>query len=104
MKKIVKKCTLFFVITAMLLSCMMIQMPVLAAESTVPDTIMAKTEVFDYEQVVPKYSNKTKDSYLIFSEAFSSAVGRFGEYNYWTKENDYKIQQGLVEKIGRAHV
>ena len=97
MKKIVKKCTLFFVITAMLLSCMMIQMPVLAAESTVPDTIMAKTEVFDYEQVVPKYSNKTKDRYLIFSGASSSEVGRFGEYNYWTKENDYKIQQGLVE-------
>lgn len=97
MKRMVGKCTLFFTAAAMLLSCLTVQMPVFAAESTVPDTIMAKTEVFDYEQVIPKYEKKKKDNYIIFSEASYEKLGKFGEYNYWSKDNDYKIQQGLVE-------
>ena len=97
MKKMIQKHIAFLGITAMLLPCMTVPMPVSAVESTVPDTIMAKTEIFDYEQSVPRYTNKTKDSYLIFSGAAASEVGRFGEYNYWTSANDYKIQQGLVE-------
>ena len=71
---------------------MAISSPVEASESTVPDTVMATASLFDYER-----STKGSKNYLMFTTAEHSSNHNYGEYNYWTKDNDYKIQQGLVK-------
>lgn len=69
-----------------------------AAETTRPDTIMGVSQLYDYDRAVDK---KGKDiggvQYLMFSHASYGDNSKYGEYNYWTQGNDFKIQQGLVE-------
>lgn len=69
-----------------------------AAETTRPDTIMGVAQLYDYDRALDRRGDDIGGpEYLMFTPASYSDNSRYGEYNYWTQANDYKIHQGLVE-------
>ncbi len=94
MKRIWKRSLSVGMAVVMLLSAMM-TMPVFA-ETVKPDTVMGVTTLYDYDRALDWFGNDIGgEEYLMFSNA--GKVKDYGEHNYWTRENDFKIHQGLVE-------
>ena len=69
------------------LACGMLGATVFAAPASEPDTVMGTTTLYDYER------SKTGGSqYLLFGRVNDG----YGDHNSWSREEDYRISQGLV--------